>query len=66
MAIIVTGVADFFRSNFVLDWFNTSDEAVANRDKLTCTLNPHNLDCLHFDVRSTSVRGDTFDFNYFL
>ena len=30
MAIIVTGVADFFRSNFVLDWFNTSDEAVTN------------------------------------
>ncbi|PRZ48047.1 NAD-dependent epimerase/dehydratase family protein, partial [Paraburkholderia fungorum] len=33
--ILVTGGAGFIGANFVLDWLDTSDEAVLNVDKLT-------------------------------
>jgi dTDP-D-glucose 4,6-dehydratase len=66
MAIIVTGGAGSIRSNFVLDGFNTSDEALANRDKLPSTRNRHNLVCPQLDAGSTSVRCAIFDFHYLL
>ena len=35
MTILVTGGAGFIGSNFILDWFKETDEAVINLDKLT-------------------------------
>ena len=44
MTILVTGAAGFIGSNFVLNWFNHSDEKVVALDKLTYSGNLKNLD----------------------
>ena len=61
MTIIVTGGAGFIGSNFVLDWFKTSDEPVVNLDKLTYAGNPLNLASLQNDPRHIFVQGDICD-----
>ena len=61
MTILVTGGAGFIGSNFVLDWFTQSDEAVVNLDKLTYAGNRQNLTTLDGDARHVFVRGDIGD-----
>jgi dTDP-glucose 4,6-dehydratase len=59
--ILVTGGAGFIGSNFVLDWFTTTDEAVVNLDKLTYAGNLNNLQTLQNNPRHIFVRGDIND-----
>jgi len=61
MTILVTGGAGFIGSNFVLDWFETSDEPVVNLDALTYAGNLANLASLGRDARHTFVKGDIGD-----
>ena len=61
MTLLVTGGAGFIGSNFVLDWFTQSDEAVVNLDKLTYAGNRQNLTALDGDARHVFVRGDIGD-----
>ena len=61
MTLLVTGGAGFIGSNFVLDWFTQSDEAVVNLDKLTYAGNRQNLTTLDGDARHVFVRGDIGD-----
>lgn len=59
--IIVTGGAGFIGSNFVLDWFKSSDEPVINIDKLTYAGNLANLKTLQNDPRHIFVKADIND-----
>ncbi|WP_431099875.1 dTDP-glucose 4,6-dehydratase [Roseateles noduli] len=61
MTILVTGGAGFIGSNFVLDWFKTSDEPVVNLDALTYAGNLENLASLKDDARHVFVQGDICD-----
>ena len=61
MTLLVTGGAGFIGSNFVLDWFSQSDEAIVNLDALTYAGNLHNLDALRNDPRHRFVHGDIGD-----
>lgn len=61
MTILVTGGAGFIGSNFVLDWFEFSDEPVINLDALTYAGNLSNLSTLEGDSRHRFVRGDIGD-----
>ncbi|WP_377160934.1 dTDP-glucose 4,6-dehydratase [Roseateles sp. UC29_93] len=61
MTILVTGGAGFIGSNFVLDWFKTSDEPVVNLDTLTYAGNLENLASLKDDARHVFVQGDICD-----
>ncbi|MGR9086947.1 MAG: dTDP-glucose 4,6-dehydratase [Gammaproteobacteria bacterium] len=61
MSILVTGGAGFIGSNFVLDWFDHSDETVINLDKLTYAGNLENLTSLAGDPRHHFVMGDIGD-----
>ncbi|BEG76734.1 dTDP-glucose 4,6-dehydratase [Achromobacter xylosoxidans] len=61
MSIIVTGGAGFIGSNFVLDWFATSDEPVITLDKLTYAGNPENLASLTGNPNHQLVQGDIGD-----
>ena len=61
MTILVTGGAGFIGSNFVLDWFKTSDEPVVNLDALTYAGNLANLASLGRDARHIFVKGDIGD-----
>ncbi len=61
MTILVTGGAGFIGSNFVLDWFKTSDEPVVNLDALTYAGNLENLAALKDDPRHVFVQGDICD-----
>ena len=61
MTILVTGGAGFIGSNFVLDWFKSSDEPVVNLDALTYAGNLENLASLKDDPRHVFVQGDICD-----
>ncbi len=61
MTLLVTGGAGFIGSNFVLDWFKTSDEPIVNLDALTYAGNLANLAALQGDTRHTFVHGDIGD-----
>lgn len=56
--ILVTGGAGFIGSNFVLDWFKNSTEAVLNVDKLTYAGNLENLRSLAEVDGHIFVKGD--------
>jgi dTDP-glucose 4,6-dehydratase len=60
--ILVTGGAGFIGSNFVLDWFATSQEPVVNLDKLTYAGNLENLRELAGNPNHHFVQGDIGDF----
>ncbi len=62
MSIIVTGGAGFIGSNFVLDWFQQSNEPVVTLDKLTYAGNPENLASLKDNAAHKLVQGDIGDF----
>lgn len=59
--ILTTGGAGFIGSNFVLDWFTVSDEAVVNLDKLTYAGNLENLASLRDNPNHIFVHGDIGD-----
>jgi dTDP-glucose 4,6-dehydratase len=61
MTILVTGAAGFIGSNFVLDWFNQSDEEVISLDLLTYAGNLENLLTLDFNPYHHFVKGDIRD-----
>lgn len=56
--ILVTGVAGFIGSNFVLDWLAFNDEPVINLDALTYAGNLENLASLSADERHIFVQGN--------
>lgn len=59
--ILITGGAGFIGSNFLLDWFEETDEPVVNLDKLTYAGNLENLASLQGDPRHFFVQGDLGD-----
>jgi dTDP-glucose 4,6-dehydratase len=59
--ILVTGGAGFIGSNFVLDWFEQSDEPIVNLDALTYAGNPSNLAVLQGNGNHALVKGDIGD-----
>jgi dTDP-glucose 4,6-dehydratase len=59
--ILVTGGAGFIGSNFVLDWFDQSQESVINLDKLTYAGNAENLASLAANPSHVFVQGDIGD-----
>jgi dTDP-glucose 4,6-dehydratase len=61
MTLLVTGGAGFIGSNFVLDWFKSSDEPIVNLDALTYAGNLANLAPLQGDARHVFVKGDIGD-----
>ena len=61
MSIFVTGGAGFIGSNFILDWFQSSDETLINLDALTYAGNLENLSTLQDDKRHLFVQGDIAD-----
>ena len=61
MTVLVTGGAGFIGSNFILDWFDHSDESVINLDKLTYAGNLMNLASLQGKPQHLFVHGDIND-----
>lgn len=61
MTILVTGGAGFIGSNFILDWFETADEAIVNLDKLTYAGNLQNLETLTGNKNHIFIQGDIGD-----
>jgi dTDP-glucose 4,6-dehydratase len=61
MTILVTGAAGFIGSNFVLDWFNQSDEDIVSLDLLTYAGNRGNLSALDSNPHHHFVEGDIRD-----
>ena len=61
MSILVTGAAGFIGSNFVLDWFNHSDEAVISLDLLTYAGNLENLASIESNTHHHFIKGDIGD-----
>jgi len=59
--ILTTGTAGFIGSNFVLDWFEDSDELVVNVDKLTYAGNLENLASLSGHPNHIFIKGDIGD-----
>ena len=61
MTILVTGAAGFIGSNFVLDWFDNSQEDVVSIDILTYAGNLENLSSLDGKLRHHFIRGNIGD-----
>ena len=61
MTILITGGAGFIGSNFILDWFQSSDETLINLDALTYAGNLENLSTLQDDKHHLFVQGDIAD-----
>lgn len=59
--ILVIGGAGFIGSNFILDWFNQSNECIINVDKLTYAGNLENLSSLTSNSAYTFIKGDLCD-----
>jgi dTDP-glucose 4,6-dehydratase len=59
--ILTTGGAGFIGSNFVLDWFDGSNEPLVNLDKLTYAGNLENLAGLQGNPDHIFVQGDIGD-----
>jgi dTDP-glucose 4,6-dehydratase len=59
--ILITGGAGFIGANFVLDWFEVSDEAIVNVDKLTYAGNLGNLSSVLGRDRHVFVQLDICD-----
>ena len=61
MAILVTGAAGFIGSNFVLDWFQQSNEDVVSLDLLTYAGNLENLSSLNNNPQHHFIQGNIGD-----
>ena len=59
--ILVTGGAGFIGANFILDWIESTGEAVVNLDALTYAGNLESLAPLDGDPRQVFVKGDIGD-----
>ena len=57
MAILITGGAGFIGSNFIIDWFETSDENIINLDALTYAGNLENLSSIQNQPNYDFVQG---------
>jgi dTDP-glucose 4,6-dehydratase len=61
MTILVTGAAGFIGSNFVLDWFQQSNEDVVSLDILTYSGNLENLSSLNNNFQHHFIKGNIGD-----
>ena len=61
MTILVTGAAGFIGSNFVLDWFQQSNEDVVSLDLLTYAGNLENLSSLNNNPQHHFIKGNIGD-----
>jgi dTDP-glucose 4,6-dehydratase len=61
MSILVTGAAGFIGSNFVMDWFQQSNEDVVSLDLLTYAGNLENLSSLHSNSHHHFIHGNIGD-----
>jgi dTDP-glucose 4,6-dehydratase len=61
MTILVTGAAGFIGSNFVLDWFDHSNEEVVSLDLLTYAGNLENLSSLNNNPQHHFIKGNIGD-----
>ena len=61
MTILFTGAAGFIGSNFVLDWFDNSQEDVVSIDILTYAGNLENLSSLDGNSHHHFIRGNISD-----
>jgi dTDP-glucose 4,6-dehydratase len=61
MTILVTGAAGFIGSNFVLDWFQQSNEDVVSLDLLTYAGNLENLSALKNNPQHHFIKGNIGD-----
>ncbi|MGH1418089.1 MAG: dTDP-glucose 4,6-dehydratase [Hyphomicrobiaceae bacterium] len=59
--ILVTGGAGFIGANFVLDWFQATQEPIINLDLLTYAGNPQTLSALADNPAHLFVKGDIAD-----
>lgn len=59
--ILVTGGAGFIGSNFIIDWFNQSEESLVNIDKLSYSGNLENLHSQENNKNYTFVHADICD-----
>ena len=58
---LVTGAAGFIGSNFVLDWFDESNEDIVSLDLLTYAGNLENLSSLNNNSHHHFVKGNIGD-----
>mgnify|MGYP001274575618 CR=1 FL=1 len=58
MSILVTGGCGFIGTNFILDWFRSSNEEIINLDKLNYASNKGNLSSVDYDKKYHFVHGD--------
>jgi dTDP-glucose 4,6-dehydratase len=61
MTILVTGAAGFIGSNFVLDWFDQSEEDIVSLDLLTYAGNLENLSSLNQNKHHHFIKGNIGD-----
>ena len=61
MTILVTGAAGFIGSNFVLDWFDNSQDDVVSIDILSYASNLENLSSLDGNPHHHFIRGNIAD-----